>query len=986
MTEPAIPTPWWIIKTFRDEVDPDIPPDSLSSLLSYQLKQWSLRDAVRRGLEHTKWWQIDSLDLSTAYASSELYDNLRKFVLDYYPLRRRGGLAPSISGEIDSTKLTVALVGDVRDSQSRAYLHCLARFIRMEGFQLLDPIDIKVISLIYLPHNSHLLNDRSEIALFLTELHTMMLQPPADRPFDWVMFIQDKNQSRLSRQGGYEQLTAAQLIELMSQTLFHAMIGESTVLREIAQRFPTSYLSVGTVALYYNWDHHRQKLAESASQTLIDRFAHSKEPPFTNESEADYAIDTIKEHFLNRHLLKRFLSVTRSIFEETVSAESSLLSEVDSELELRTVTPFAKQDRAWPAYKQAASIAAESIRKGRAMLWKGSATVTGAEYVIVKSIRGIFEGRYGEGDARALEQALMVMNRLQTFLERERQDIHEEKGNYSDFVEQILRPFEPEFRFEVNETKSHSGPTMPALVLFQGWEWLLTVPLWGKILAGALAAAGSGYLFFRRLRARARKETELTEIKPVQVTKADQHQLEEELRANIKASLTHLYYQALTLTQKLEILIVSIGKRMDTPAPPSSPFYNSTTFCRSVFDDLVVPGRANLGPLISNGDFAPQLQVQKSLKRFEDLENTELHPLINEFAEKPSVVKSLAPPAIEESNVKELSVKSASELSREAYDFAYNLYGGCDSLGMDDALRHIRDVGTQEKFLEYAARTAMPPIIFGPTAAIEEAPYQIELKYHDPQLFESVFGDRLRDGRLIETDGLENNEILSLGIYQPIPLSKNAEFASLDSIHTIGAMRVPPDFAATVSPSLIFTLATLSPAIESALVSAIDGRRLPPAAVLGDYVAELKSHIARGVFPIRESRPEDQLLQTAMRRASRHVTQQMGPEAKWFRINQAVWQALDGSSDHSILLTDVDRIAQALSVDSDEVLALLSLLSSPASRFIEMGYFDSKDPNLRVSRDEVVKHLRAWWREGITSEEEWQEWGSNVLVKWHFEE
>src|SRR5213078_538753 len=99
--------------------------------------------------------------------------------------------------------------------------------------------------------------------------------------------------------------------------------------------------------------------------------------------------------------------------------------------------------------------------------------------------------------------------------------------------------------------------------------------------------------------------------------------------------------------------------------------------------------------------------------------------------------------------------------------------------------------------LEYATRTAVPPIVLGPTAAIEQAPYQIELKYHDPKLFETVFGDRLTEGRVFETDGPKNNEILSLGIYQPIPLSRNAEFASLDSINTIGAMRVPPEFAET---------------------------------------------------------------------------------------------------------------------------------------------------------------------------------------------
>src|SRR5205807_2036754 len=63
-------------------------------------------------------------------------------------------------------------------------------------------------------------------------------------------------------------------------------------------------------------------------------------------------------------------------------------------------------------YQEAIRIAADSIRQSRRIMWKGGTALTGSEFLIIDSVRGVFRGSYGDGDARALEQAHMVVVRL----------------------------------------------------------------------------------------------------------------------------------------------------------------------------------------------------------------------------------------------------------------------------------------------------------------------------------------------------------------------------------------------------------------------------------------------------------------------------------------------------------------------------------------------------------------------------------------------
>jgi type I restriction enzyme R subunit len=119
------------------------------------------------------------------------------------------------------------------------------------------------------------------------------------------------------------------------------------------------------------------------------------------------------------------------------------------------------------------------------------------------------------------------------------------------------------------------------------------------------------------------------------------------------------------------------------------------------------------------------------------------------------------------------------------------------------------------------------------------------------------------------------------------------------------------------------------------------------------------------------------------KRAKAYVAQHFGTDAKWNEINSAVWSEITTGKDHTLTLTQLDEIAIAVSVESNDVLAVLGLLSRPSTGFLKMEYMrNSSNDGSKVSRAEVSKKLKAWWKDKTLPDDEWRAWAENVVVKW----
>jgi hypothetical protein len=128
---------------------------------------------------------------------------------------------------------------------------------------------------------------------------------------------------------------------------------------------------------------------------------------------------------------------------------------------------------------------------------------------------------------------------------------------------------------------------------------------------------------------------------------------------------------------------------------------------------------------------------------------------------------------------------------------------------------------------------------------------------------------------------------------------------------------------------------------------------------------------------------EDGTLKTISKRADVYVSQHFGSTSKWTAINSAVWHVIGERKSHAMTLTDVDEVASVVPADSNDVLAVLALLSRPASGFLTMQYSaKNSDGDEKVAKEEVARNLRAWWKDKKIDDDAWRAWAGKVIVKW----
>jgi hypothetical protein len=121
--------------------------------------------------------------------------------------------------------------------------------------------------------------------------------------------------------------------------------------------------------------------------------------------------------------------------------------------------------------------------------------------------------------------------------------------------------------------------------------------------------------------------------------------------------------------------------------------------------------------------------------------------------------------------------------------------------------------------------------------------------------------------------------------------------------------------------------------------------------------------------------------ETLSKRASAYLQQHLGEDHKWTIINRAIWASMSANPDNVLLLSDIDSILEPGSSDPHDVLAVIALLSEPSCGLLKMNYRSGSQAG-EVSNIEVMKRLRAWWREESITNDEWKAWAGGIVVAW----
>src|SRR5438105_3578021 len=109
-------------------------------------------------------------------------------------------------------------------------------------------------------------------------------------------------------------------------------------------------------------------------------------------------------------------------------------------------------------------------------------------------------------------------------------------------------------------------------------------------------------------------------------------------------------------------------------------------------------------------------------------------------------------------------------------------------------------------------------------------------------------------------------------------------------------------------------------------------------------------------------------------RAEAYIAKHFGCADKWVKLNKAIWAVMGAAQDHAFNLSDIDVVTQTASCESDEVLAVLALLSRPSARILTMEFRSERHEGTEVTPLDFVCKLTDWWRNKAFSEDEWRTW------------
>jgi hypothetical protein len=847
--------PWWVITILPDEGH--LSNQSVGDQLDKQLLRWSVINGIMPSDDSPRWWTIDCFSPPIPADETEFVQQIDQFL--YNPLQRKNGQEPRIGGDIDATQLGVAIIGDVRDDATLAYLHCLGKMLKIKQPMLFEGMSLRNLSLIYFPQSARSQTDpesNRRISKFLTELHTMIEHETiAHRPFEFVFLLQDRNNT-VGNTEGYTALDERQASELIVQSLFHLMIGESDELENLKNVHQTSYFSIGAAAIYYDWQKHRRKLARELGEDLLYKFKSSNEEPFVSEEQARRAVINIEHETEIRRLFSRLtlgkdrpsFSFSSKIWEGAKERGGKLISPWALHrkellyfyflLFLRRL-PFRLSEYARLFLTSSLQQFRDFLRSRRSNVWEGNPEhkEKGLKDVILETLRNVLKGEFGT--ARSIEQVKKVMEQVKKVCDAEK--VTSSLAQIDEFRE--LKVFEvPDYLEEFYNRASdylsadeearlydrlvetiHIHPMPLALFLrasllallsaFLGsnilsilspqiinLEWLLRIPGLVLIVLGIIPL---GCAFWRY---QARTLNEIQKQLKMYVAAVLRH-AQTKAKEMVKGEIVALFNQARCYCDEIkEKYLNELKDKFNYPFVESES-YLSTAFQRFILEEIEIPGRGKSLRILEK-EPGYEIEVSGQKKPFNTFDGQEKNSLLNavlnrQVKDVPKYLWELLCDKLPE-GVSEESVKKAGELLREFSEEMYKqiersaLHGLLLSPG---AKEHIMGVIEQMKSLSF------PPVVLSSGALGIEVSF--EWKYGQCGSISAIVDKHT-------CSGIPGASILSLSGYRPI--------RSLRDIATIHAMSaaIELDQIAWQDASAIFTMATLGDEGDLVLKSAFD--------------------------------------------------------------------------------------------------------------------------------------------------------------------
>ena len=120
------------------------------------------------------------------------------------------------------------------------------------------------------------------------------------------------------------------------------------------------------------------------------------------------------------------------------------------------------------------------------------------------------------------------------------------------------------------------------------------------------------------------------------------------------------------------------------------------------------------------------------------------------------------------------------------------------------------------------------------------------------------------------------------------------------------------------------------------------------------------------------------------RRLEKAATDTTDDESKWKQINDLVWKAISESSEHTFLLSDIDKTVQTDQSREADVLKVLFLLSSPGAS-LRLEYIDTgSEDKAEIPPQEIGNLIRLLRKGDAVSKDALKIKAAGIRVQWSY--
>jgi type III restriction enzyme len=109
------------------------------------------------------------------------------------------------------------------------------------------------------------------------------------------------------------------------------------------------------------------------------------------------------------------------------------------------------------------------------------------------------------------------------------------------------------------------------------------------------------------------------------------------------------------------------------------------------------------------------------------------------------------------------------------------------------------------------------------------------------------------------------------------------------------------------------------------------------------------------------------------------IRRHFGSGPQLARLNMLIWDSIDSNPERGFRLSDLRDLG---ATETESALAILSLLSDPSIRLVELQLRAEGGSGARVTQQQLTKRITDWWRKKEQGDEAWRQWAEDVAVSW----